>query len=122
MALADLDHYNITTSDLERSVKFDEEVLGLRKGKRPNVKIPGAWLYCGEKAVVHLVSVEHNDKSGMGTLDHVAFRATDFEGMRANLQGKGVKFSEMSLPDFKIHQIFVHDPDGVKVELNFFSA
>lgn len=122
MALADLDHYNITTDDLERSVKFYEDVLGLRKGKRPNVKIPGAWLYCGEKAVVHLVSVDRNDRNGMGTLDHVAFRATDFEGTRANLQERGIKFSEMSLLDFKVQQIFVHDPDGVKVELNFFSS
>lgn len=122
MALAELDHYNITTDDLDRSVKFYEEVLGLKIGKRPNVKIPGAWLYCGDKAVVHLVSVKHNEKSGMGTLDHVAFRATDFDGTRANLKERGIAFSEMSLPDFKIHQIFVHDPDGVKVELNFFSS
>lgn len=122
MALADLDHYNIFTGDLERSVKFYEEVLGLHNGKRPNVGIPGAWLYCGEKAVVHLVGVKHNEKSGSGTLDHVAFRATDFEGTKANLRRLGVTFSEMSLPDFNIHQIFVHDPDGVKVELNFFSG
>ncbi|MEQ1888502.1 MAG: VOC family protein [Alphaproteobacteria bacterium] len=121
MGLASLDHYNITTDDLDRSVKFYEEVLGLQKGKRPDVKIPGAWLYCGDKAVVHLVGVKHNEKSGMGTLDHVAFRATDFEGTKANLQQRGIKFSEMSLPDFNIHQLFVHDPDGVKVELNFFS-
>lgn len=120
MALTDLDHYNIFTGNLDRSVKFYEQVLGLHNGKRPDFGIPGAWLYCGEKAVVHLVGIKQNEKSGAGTIDHVAFRATDFEGMKENLQKRGIKFSEMSVPDFNVRQIFVHDPDGVKVELNFF--
>ncbi len=121
MALADLDHYNIFTDNLERSVQFYQEVLGLHNGKRPDFGIPGAWLYCGEKAVVHLVGVKNNTNHGAGTIDHVAFRATDFDGMKANLQQRGVKFTEMSVPDFNVRQIFVHDPDGVKVELNFFA-
>ncbi len=120
MSLTDLDHYNIVTSDLNRSIKFYEEVLGLRNGERPRTRIPGAWLYCGEKAVVHLVGVEKNDKSGGGTIDHVAFRANGFDTMRASLQERGVAFSEMAIPGFNVRQIFVNDPDGVKVELNFF--
>ncbi len=122
MALADLDHYNIFTGDLERSVRFYEDVLGLHNGQRPDFGIPGAWLYCGEKAVVHLVGVKHSEKSGSGAVDHVAFRATDFEGMKANLQQRGIAFSEMAVPGFNVRQLFVHDPDGVKVELNFFSG
>jgi len=122
MALSELDHYNIFTDNLERSVKFYEGVLGLHNGKRPDFGIPGAWLYCGDKAVVHIVAIKQNEKSGSGTLDHVAFRATDFEGTKAKLQQHDIKFSEMSVPDFNVRQIFVHDPDGVKVELNFFSA
>lgn len=122
MGLADLDHYNIFTDNLDRSVKFYEEVLGLHSGKRPDFGIPGAWLYCGDKAVVHLVGIAKNDRSGGGTIDHVAFRANDFDGMRENLQQRGIKFSEMSVPGFNVRQLFVHDPDGVKVELNFFGS
>ncbi|MFZ5913944.1 MAG: VOC family protein [Pseudomonadota bacterium] len=122
MALAELDHYNIVTGNLERSVEFYEQVLGLRNGERPNFGIPGAWLYCGDKAVVHLIGLEKNERNGSGAIDHVAFRATDFDGTKANLQQQGIKFSEMSVPGFNIRQIFVHDPDGVKVELNFFAS
>lgn len=121
MPIGELDHYNIITADLDRSVSFYEQVLGLRNGKRPDFGIPGAWLYSGARAVVHLIGVDKNDKSGAGTIDHVAFRAEDFETTRQTLTAKGVEFSEVNIPDFDLRQIFVHDPDGVKIELNFYS-
>ncbi len=54
-----------------------------------------------------------------GRLDHVAFAATDVEGMRRRLQGKNVKFREQIVPRTGDTQIFLYDPDGVGVELNF---
>lgn len=120
MGLANLDHYNINTSNIERSVAFYEDVLGLRKGERPDFGVPGAWLYLGETAVVHLIHLDHDGPSGGGAIDHVAFRASGYDDMRANLQRREIKFSEMAVPGFSVRQIFVHDPDGVKVELNFF--
>lgn len=120
MGLANLDHYNINTSNIERSVAFYEDVLGLRKGERPNFGVPGAWLYLGETAVVHLIHLDRDGPSGGGAIDHVAFRASGYDDMRSNLQQRKIKFSEMSVPGFSVRQIFVHDPDGVKVELNYF--
>jgi hypothetical protein len=38
---------------------------------------------------------------------------------RARLEAAGVPFREASYAQLDIHQIVVHDPDGVKVELNF---
>lgn len=122
MRIGELDHYNIITADLERSVAFYEQVLGFRNGERPDFGIPGAWLYSGARAVVHLISVDRNDKSGAGTIDHVAFRADDFDAARKTLKEKGVEFSEVNIPDFDLRQIFLHDPDGVKIELNFYSS
>ena len=120
MGLANLDHYNINTSNIERSVAFYEDVLGLRKGARPDFGVPGAWLYLGETAVVHLIKLDHQGENGGGAIDHVAFRASGYDEMRANLQRRAIKFSEMAVPGFSVRQIFVHDPDGVKVELNYF--
>lgn len=122
MRIGELDHYNIITADLDRSVAFYEQILGLRNGERPDFGIPGAWLYAGKRPVVHLIGVDKNDKSGAGTIDHVAFRAEDFEATRETLTEKGVAFSQVDIPDFNLQQIFLHDPDGVKIELNFYSS
>jgi catechol 2,3-dioxygenase-like lactoylglutathione lyase family enzyme len=54
-----------------------------------------------------------------GRFDHIAFAATDIEGVRARLKAKNVKFREQIVPRTGAAQIFLYDPDGVGVELNF---
>ena len=58
MTLTVLDHVNIRTARLEDLVAFYRDVLGLHTGWRPAFSFGGAWLYCGEQAVVHLVEVD----------------------------------------------------------------
>ena len=53
-----LDHINIRTADLAGTKAFFMDVLGLSEGWRPAFPFPGAWLYAGEKDVVHLVTIE----------------------------------------------------------------
>ena len=73
MAVQSLDHFTINTADLGRSIRFYEEVVGLRNGERPPFAFPGAWLYCGEKPVVHLIGGEH-DEHGTGSVDQTNAR------------------------------------------------
>jgi hypothetical protein len=54
-----------------------------------------------------------------GRLDHIAFAASDAEGMRKRLQARNVKFRENIVPRTGDTQFFLYDPDGVGVELNF---
>ncbi len=119
MAVESLDHYTINTADLEASVRFYEEVLGFASGERPAFTFPGAWLYCGEKPVVHLVGGKSSVATGTGSVDHIAFRAADIGGFRARLGTGGVDFHERQVPDMPLSQIFLTDPDGVVIELNF---
>ena len=56
---------------------------------------------------------------GSGRLDHVAFRAVDLEATRHNLTAAGIPFREAVVPRDGTVQIFVHDPDGLTIELNF---
>ena len=51
-----LDHYNVFCRDLQKTVAFYERYVGLRTGDRPPFSFPGAWLYAGDKAVLHLVA------------------------------------------------------------------
>jgi catechol 2,3-dioxygenase-like lactoylglutathione lyase family enzyme len=54
-----------------------------------------------------------------GRFDHIAFAAEDLPAVRARLQSRGVSFREQVVPRTGAAQIFLFDPDGVGVELNF---
>lgn len=119
MAVETLDHVTINTTDVPRSVAFYTDVLGLRAGDRPAFDFPGAWLYCGDRPVVHLIGREGPARQGTGTLDHVAFRANDLPTYRQRLRRRETAFTERDVPGRALHQVFFEDPDGVTIELNF---
>ncbi len=120
MTLQALDHFTVMCADLERSRAFYSEALGLVDGARPDIPIPGAWMYLGARPVVHLMAGPADSEArATGAFDHLAFEASDFAAVRSKLQSLDLEFQESDLPDFRLRQIFVHDPDGVKIELNF---
>ncbi len=119
MAINALDHYNIKTADLDASVAFYTEILGLADGPRPSFDAPGAWLYCGDRPVVHLTTGGTGKDSGTGAIDHVAFRAGGLDDTRARLNERGIAFRERDVPGRPLHQLFLTDPDGVTIEINF---
>lgn len=119
MALTGLDHISVRTTDVAATQAFYEKVLGLRNGPRPNFSFPGAWLYRGEQAVVHVIGVDATDGEGTGGFDHIAFAATDLDGMRKHFADCGVAFDERGVPGRPLYQIFLTDPNGVRIELNF---
>lgn len=119
MALSALDHYTINTADLDASVAFYTKILGLKDGPRPAFVSSGAWLYCGDRPVVHLVTGGAGKDKGTGAIDHVAFRASRLDDHRARLKERGIAYRERDVPGQPLHQIFLTDPDGITVEINF---
>ena len=139
MAIDKLDHCAIRTNDLEGTRDFFVDVVGLRVGHRPPVKFPGYWLYSGDTAVIHLFggSDDSDDAKeleaylgvkdpeslrGGGAVDHLAFRASGLADMRSRLDKAGSRYFERTLPQFGLHQLFVQDPNGVTLELNYHAA
>lgn len=137
MPLTQLDHCSIRTAQLEQTRIFYVDVLGLTVGPRPDFPFPGVWLYRGEQAVVHVIGIDPDDASGLqdylgdrgadasggtGTIDHIAFTATDIAEMRARLTAASVEFREREVPRMALRQIFVVDPNGVTLELNYADA
>ena len=130
MPLGALQHYTIEPSDLERTKTFYCDVLGLENGDRPPLGFPGYWLYSGGVPTVHLLG-ERKPREGIvvrgtekkfdntGRFDHIAFAASDLTGVRKRIANKNVKFREQVIPRTGGTQIFLYDPDGVGVELNF---
>jgi catechol 2,3-dioxygenase-like lactoylglutathione lyase family enzyme len=120
-----LDHFNIRTRDLASTVRFYEEMLGLQNGPRPNFAFPGAWMYSEGKAVVHLVDIAATtepQKPDSGVVHHVAFASRGFDGMKQHLKSKGMPFEARQVPGGDLWQIFVNDPNGVMIELNYEAA
>jgi catechol 2,3-dioxygenase-like lactoylglutathione lyase family enzyme len=60
-----------------------------------------------------------NPEEGTGSFDHVAFKGDDFGAMRERLQKAGMTFKERVVPGGRLSQLFVPDPEGVLVEINF---
>lgn len=141
MAIDKLAHYSIRTTDLEASRVFYTEILGFRVGYRPPFDFPGIWLYMGEDereyGTVHIIGIDPNnpeglikylgDKSldslkGTGSVDHIAFNATGLAEMRQKLTSRGMPIRERTVPSLNLHQVFLEDPSGVTIELNYPAA
>jgi catechol 2,3-dioxygenase-like lactoylglutathione lyase family enzyme len=131
MGVQALEHVTIRCAQLGHTRDFYVDLMGLTEGDRPAFPFRGHWLYLGGVPVIHLVEasdtagawggriVMPNAEDGTGSFDHVAFRGDDFQAMRARLQEAGVAFKERVVPGGQLSQLFVPDPEGVLVEINF---
>jgi catechol 2,3-dioxygenase-like lactoylglutathione lyase family enzyme len=136
MPIHHLEHFLLQCADIEATADWYVRVLGLRDGDHPDFKIPVKWLYAGDTDVIHITeggaNVSENRMkylgqqstalSGTGVIDHVAFRTTGLKDMMARLQQQKVKYTTRRADDQALFQIFLFDPNGVKIELNFAAA
>jgi len=137
MSLSSLDHCSIRTAKLGETRNFYVEALGMEDGDRPDFPFPGNWLYVDGHAVVHLVGIDPDDPSGLieylgdvdldeldgsGAVDHLAFRAEEPDKLKRHLEKLGVDYRDRKVPDMDLFQIFLEDPNGVTIELNYFGV
>ena len=134
-----LNHFSIRTTDLDATRVFYESVLGLTVGPRPPFPFPGLWLYNGDhanvaNAMVHVIGIDKNDPEGLkrylgdrdvsslhgtGAVDHIALMTTGLEAMLAHMKRLGVACRERTVPAIGLPQLFLDDPCGLVVELNY---
>ncbi len=119
MDLQSLHHYTVRVTDLDASVKFYEEILGLEFGARPNFGFPGAWLYLGGGPVVHLIAGRESGTADTGPFDHIAFGVTGVDETIQHLDKNSIEFRRNEITELSMTQLFFRDPDGVMIELNF---
>ncbi len=100
--------------------RFYSEVLGLRAGARPAFPFGGAWMYCGERAVVHFIEVDAPPSADENLhLEHFAFSAHDLKTFLEQLNGASVEYQLAFIRDFKICQVNLVDPDGNHLHVDF---
>ena len=119
--LDSLDHITVITKDLKKTKDFYVNILGMNIDyNRPPFKFDGIWLSLKKRAVVHVVVKDEHiiDENLLPTLDHVAFRAKDMKNIKLNLKKNSISYEEKVTPDNKISQIFLKDPNGIKIEIS----
>lgn len=130
-----IEHFLVLTDDIEVTRRFYCDVLGFTVGFRPELGFPGYWLYAGDVACIHIGEWDAYARftaqadipisaraSGTGPLDHVAFNATGFDDMKARLDTARVAYKHNTIDEIGLSQIFVEDPNGITIEMNFRSA
>jgi extradiol dioxygenase family protein len=97
------------------------DVVGLTEGFRPAFERMGFWLYIGDKDVLHLITPKEGDGRSLqkSSFDHVAFKTTNYQDVLKKLNKLNIPFEEKPIPGMTAHQIFLRDPAGNRVELNF---
>ena len=111
-----MNHFTVIAEDERRTLAFYVDLLGLSVGHRPDLGFPGAWLYAGDQAVIHLVE-RAQPRTPDGALDHISFTAPDFDAALARLDQLGVPYRWSDIPSGFGRQCFVKDPNGVTIEL-----
>lgn len=119
MAAIGMNHFTVLTDDVGRTVDFYRDLVGLAEGYRPDLGFPGAWLYAGEQAVLHIIGGRPRDTLKPGVIDHMAFTATGLPATLEQLTAHGVHHVCRQQPGTLLWQVFFFDPNGARVELDF---
>jgi catechol 2,3-dioxygenase-like lactoylglutathione lyase family enzyme len=119
MAVAGMNHFTILTDDVDNTVRFYGELLGLEPGPRPKLKFPGAWLYAGGQPILHVVGGRPASELKPGVIDHMAFSGKDLAATLSALIDHGVEYDCRQQAGTGLWQVFFFDPNGAKVELDF---
>jgi catechol 2,3-dioxygenase-like lactoylglutathione lyase family enzyme len=119
MPVTAMNHFTILTDDVPATVDFYRELLGLVEGPRPPFEFPGAWLYAGDRPILHVVGGRKADELRPGVIDHMAFSAEDLSDTLALLASRNIAHTCRRLPGGGTWQVFFHDPNGARVELDF---
>ena len=134
MPLSHIEHFLVASDDIDASRDWYARVLGMTSGPHPDFGFPVHWMYLGGVDIVHigpsakqageiqktyLGRTSQDSGSGTGALDHIAFRATGLRAMLEHLKREKVAFTQRRANGQALFQLFFHDPNGIKIELNY---
>ncbi|MBS28888.1 MAG: hypothetical protein CL566_08215 [Alphaproteobacteria bacterium] len=136
MPISHLEHFLVVAQDYEATVQWYIDNLGFEKGPHPDfgVDVEVTWLYLGDRDVIHVVPPRPDDDlrpapdpdatpeeiaQGSRPIHHIAFRAANRVEMTNRFKERGVIYLEQQASKEDLYQVFVRDPNGITVELNF---
>ena len=143
--ISKLDHVNIVTKNIGETVRFYTEVLGMKNAPLPGGMVSDRNAFIcddNDNAVLHVQGVDPanpqatfdsihqrlgnlrssiglEDLEGSASIEHVAFACQDYDKVRDRLGRHGLEMRLNDVPQMGLRQIFVNDPNGITLELNF---
>ena len=126
MPLTRMEHLLVLTDDIDGTKDFYCRALGLEVGERPPLEFPGHWLYVEGVPCIHVADRDaytaHSERLGIpaspDAVDHVAFNGNDYAEAVARLEREGVEATTNAVPGAGLRQLFLEDPNGLKIEIN----
>ena len=123
MKINKLDHVNICTADLDASVRFYSDILGLRSGplRAGASNEEFRWLYDDSgAALIHLTCIDGQQmaqNTNTGSVAHIAFECSGMDEVATRLEQRGIDFEMHASRAGNRAQLFFVDINGVTIEL-----
>ena len=120
-----LDYAGVRVRDLEMSVRFYTEGLGLFEVRRGTMDHGGVWVLLEDHLSRQRLELNWYPEGSKYAspwkageeLDHLGFRAADCEGAARALVKAGAKEVERQVTAGEPDTIFLEDPNGIIIEL-----
>lgn len=127
MQVNGLNHINIVTADMARTVEFYESLLGMQAQPIPMAPagFDGRWISDNQGQPIIHVQAYNADRHGAvregptGTIDHIALTCADFAGTKQRCEELGIDYRVNDRQFGDLRQVFVTDPNNINLELNF---
>jgi catechol 2,3-dioxygenase-like lactoylglutathione lyase family enzyme len=114
-----MNHFTVLTDDLDGTLRFYVDGLGLRPVRGPTHGFPRRVAVCRRRRGAARHCRPALPASRAGVLDHMAFTAHDLKTVKTKLDAMGVAYDLRRQRESRTWQLFCHDPSGAKVELDF---
>jgi len=113
-------HVALATEDLDSTVLFYTNIVGLELGPTPSSSGPLQWMYAGDNPVLHIFqpkSGRDEPVTGVYGIAHLALHIADFDVACQRLDEHAIPHETNIMETRKARQVFFDGPDRVRVEL-----
>ncbi|MCE5258265.1 MAG: VOC family protein [Chloroflexi bacterium] len=117
-------HICLRVADLERSVKFYTETLGMEKAfefRKPDGTWFGQYIHVGGRNFIELFSAQLTAPAEGQSFAHFCLEVEDIEGTVRTLRERGAEVTDAKLGGDQAWQAWLSDPDGNRIELHAYT-